>query len=938
MDDNNNSYYSTNQHFNEHRMEADGSQYPQASMWAEYLPAGERNDYMSSYNYTNPYSPQNPTSFTGNNAAHCNPYSNQVNNVSRSIERISPNCSFTSISTFEQNESVSNYSSTANLIRPTAISSRNLPCNSSRANLFTIAPVSKENSRGSNDLFNSNSHSTQSSGNNNQPRFSLFSGAGVSKPEYGWGIKGSPPYVVNETVTGKKGAKKPRKPHKRKNESSNKENQTPPEILINTPRYSPPPPLSQLLPIPNKPLIKSNVVHAKPNSTLASLNPNKLPSVQKNPIPQELPSIHIQRDINRSGDRSPEVISLSSSDEEENPPPLEREDEIWATASSSSWLLSNQHHENIGKETQVIQLSPAPKKSRAETKAAWSFLNGNQSKRNGVKSNKSVKSSPPRPTKKPYYNDGEDSSFLEEAPGKKSHKQSVIGSIDTSEQKQFANECMKQLTLRYRDLTDIATYPAYSSQFAQCLRLASSVCIGLLYYDGSNHFNPANKEQRQISKRFSKNSNTARYDDENIRRQGVKETIAIIFAFQQGSQSLEYRYFCIPTVEAIRDQNIAVDLKKLILEELLSHPEMEKYLYNAKNIICALLVFFGERTLHQLQINRLFDSQIAAWLVDPDNHKKTYYEFDKLLQFYASNTTTCSDPGWTSNISVQKLHQSMQQSIYLWPKLRDLLQQNQLIDVYFKQESLMIALLAEMQHTGVACDVNQLRRAKDQMLNEIRAITDEIHRIANSDFNVSSSQQLAEVLFDTLKYQSVSNTAGGARSTANKSLKALIRMNKCTEKAKFLQLIILHRKLSKLLNTYVEPMTLRRELVPEGNTKIEKIFCSWNQICTGTGRLSATNPNLQALPKFKPNGNNTASNRTFTNTIDSFLKVEAEEGSESEDEGAAETEATEDIFRFQLLEKINIRSSFIPSRAGYDLLSADYSQMEMVKSIFSLHC
>ena len=107
----------------------------------------------------------------------------------------------------------------------------------------------------------------------------------------------------------------------------------------------------------------------------------------------------------------------------------------------------------------------------------------------------------------------------------------------------------------------------------------------------------------------------------------------------------------------------------------------------------------------------------------------------------------------------------------------------------------------------------------------------EIYNIAEEEFNINSTQQLAKILFDDLKLTQIKK-----RSTAENVLKELVNEHELPE------LILSYRKLNKLKNTYIDalPASINK------NTK--RIHSTFNQTIAATGRLSSTGPNFQNIP------------------------------------------------------------------------------------------
>jgi DNA polymerase-1 len=161
-----------------------------------------------------------------------------------------------------------------------------------------------------------------------------------------------------------------------------------------------------------------------------------------------------------------------------------------------------------------------------------------------------------------------------------------------------------------------------------------------------------------------------------------------------------------------------------------------------------------------------------------------------------------------------------------------------LSNCYFSYELPLLENLAQVENNGIAVDVKKLNQLSIEFGEKIVGLTKEIHEMAGCEFNIASSQQLAEVLFNKLNLESSKKSKKtGALSTNAKVLEELaIDGHLIAEK------ILEFRKFSKLKNTYSD--ALPKEINPQTN----RIHSNFSSISTVTGRLSSTNPNLQNIP------------------------------------------------------------------------------------------
>ena len=161
-------------------------------------------------------------------------------------------------------------------------------------------------------------------------------------------------------------------------------------------------------------------------------------------------------------------------------------------------------------------------------------------------------------------------------------------------------------------------------------------------------------------------------------------------------------------------------------------------------------------------------------------------------------------------------------------KAINILSQKDLYKLYVDVEIPLSKVLTHMEYEGFPIDKNTLLKLKSEYESNIAELTKQIYDIAGKEFNISSPNQLKEVLQDILKL-----SPSEIKTTS-------IDLLKHYEDNTFVALIIQYRKYVKLLSTYING--LLSEIYPD-----DKIHCIFNQTATTTGRLSASEPNLQNI-------------------------------------------------------------------------------------------
>ena len=188
-------------------------------------------------------------------------------------------------------------------------------------------------------------------------------------------------------------------------------------------------------------------------------------------------------------------------------------------------------------------------------------------------------------------------------------------------------------------------------------------------------------------------------------------------------------------------------------------------------------------------------------------------------------------------------------------------------EVFKTLEMPLIPVLTKIERNGVLVDVEKLQAISKKLDKRIIALQDKAYDLAGETFNLESPKQLQAILYEKLELPVIKKTPKGQPSTAEPVLRTLALDYPLPS------IIIEFRTLSKLKSTYADKLPL------QVNESTGRIHTSFNQSVASTGRLSSSDPNLQNIP------------------------IRSEEGRE-------------------------IRSAFIAA-PGYQLISADYSQIEL---------
>ncbi|MDP6456070.1 MAG: DNA polymerase I [Candidatus Marinimicrobia bacterium] len=167
----------------------------------------------------------------------------------------------------------------------------------------------------------------------------------------------------------------------------------------------------------------------------------------------------------------------------------------------------------------------------------------------------------------------------------------------------------------------------------------------------------------------------------------------------------------------------------------------------------------------------------------------------------------------------------------LVPILKEKLEESDLSEFYSKVEAPLIPVLLQMEYNGVYVDEVMMKEMSVWMEKKLDTFTREIYAVAGTSFNLNSPQQLAVILFDTLKLPQIRR-----RSTNVNVLGALESHHPLPAK------ILEYRKFQKLKSTYVDAIP---KLI---HTDTGRIHSSFSQTVAATGRLASSNPNFQNIP------------------------------------------------------------------------------------------
>ena len=147
----------------------------------------------------------------------------------------------------------------------------------------------------------------------------------------------------------------------------------------------------------------------------------------------------------------------------------------------------------------------------------------------------------------------------------------------------------------------------------------------------------------------------------------------------------------------------------------------------------------------------------------------------------------------------------------------------------------LVFTLHDMEREGVLVKAQELKTYGEQLQVQIVKLEQEIYGLAGEEFNINSPKQLGEILFDKMKIK------GGKKTKTGYSTAADI-LEKLSDDHPIIRSILFYRQLTKLKSTYADG------LLAVIDDKTGRIYSTFNQTITATGRISSTEPNLQNIP------------------------------------------------------------------------------------------
>ena len=296
-----------------------------------------------------------------------------------------------------------------------------------------------------------------------------------------------------------------------------------------------------------------------------------------------------------------------------------------------------------------------------------------------------------------------------------------------------------------------------------------------------------NEEQKEAYYLELKNNNITELkeilEDENIKKIGIDLTKVYILLKQEGIQlkGINYdiaiaAYILNPTNNKLKIENLIEQYLEINIEEYIKEEESQ-------------------------QIN-LFDA------ISEETDRKQEKEKYGLYSYAISEIR---------KITLKKLEEANS------------------LELFYNIDMPTIEVLSDMQWNGMYLDEVELNEFGKELTEKIETITKIIYEMAGEEFNINSTKQLGEILFEKMKLPVIKKTKNGYSTDVDV-------LEKLKKEDPIIEQILEYRQLAKLNSTYVEG------LKPYINPKTKRIHSFFHQTITATGRISSTEPNLQNIP------------------------------------------------------------------------------------------
>jgi len=243
-----------------------------------------------------------------------------------------------------------------------------------------------------------------------------------------------------------------------------------------------------------------------------------------------------------------------------------------------------------------------------------------------------------------------------------------------------------------------------------------------------------------------------------------------------------------------------------------------------------------------------FDSMVAEWLINPTSHNLglknlAWVRLDLKMTSIEELIGSGKKQRTMASVPIQEAGSYAAADAVAVLRLQPVLQvdlKRRSADKLFQElEMPLVTVLADMEMAGILLDLAFLKHMSTELNGRLGDIEHQIHTLVGESFNINSTQQLSQVLFNRLKLpppDRTRRTDSGHFSTSADVLEGLRGHHPMVD------LVLEFRELSKLKSTYVDALPL------QVNPQTGRVHTSYNQAGAVTGRIASSEPNLQNIP------------------------------------------------------------------------------------------
>lgn len=296
-------------------------------------------------------------------------------------------------------------------------------------------------------------------------------------------------------------------------------------------------------------------------------------------------------------------------------------------------------------------------------------------------------------------------------------------------------------------------------------------------------------------------------------------------------------------------EQLAWETVRSALQPIFNRTDLPKLAHNAKYDLTVCL-------RHGLEIaGPIHDTMVMAWLLDPGSRNlglkdqagiELGWSMVEISEIIGSGRKQITIDAAPILRVAAYCGADVDATIRLFHILKPRLEEQSMWSLYERLELPLIPILTDMEMNGVLLDVEFLGEMSKKLGLRLADLEQELFALVGHEFNMRSTQQMSQVLFDELKFpiQGLKKTSSGHYSTAVGVLEQLAAQSEnLTEPQKqVLNIIFEQRQLEKLRGTYVDALPT---LI---HPTTGRVHTSFNQTGAVTGRMSSSNPNLQNIP------------------------------------------------------------------------------------------